>query len=76
MEIKDLNNIDRLKAIEAWQDADNLHPLTCVCGLGMYGDVDIESKIVFLRCPKGHIQEKIPKVVLTRYIIENNLKER
>lgn len=71
MQINDLNNIDKLKAIEEWQEDSSIHSLVCLCGLGMFGD--IENSKVFLRCPKGHIQKHIPKVVFERYIKTNNL---
>lgn len=61
----ELNNIDKMKAIENWQESD-MHPLTCNdCDRRLYEDLD--SKEVVLKCPCGYIQKDVPKVVYDRY---------
>ncbi|HBJ1682532.1 TPA: hypothetical protein LA747_003462 [Clostridium botulinum] len=62
---KELNNIDKMKAIESWQDSD-LHPLTCRnCRKNLYEDI-IEGEVV-LKCTCGYIQDYVPKVIYEKY---------
>ncbi|APQ78819.1 MULTISPECIES: hypothetical protein [Clostridium] len=62
---KELNNIDKMKAIESWQGG-NMHPLTCTeCRRNLYED--IVNKEIVLKCICGHVQEYVPEIVYTRY---------
>ena len=76
MDIKDLNNIDKMNAIEQWQEDEHMHPITCgheECRLGMYADIDENSNEVILKCPQGHIQKNVPDTIYKRYIRKNYL---
>jgi len=64
---KPLNNIDKMKAIESWQESE-MHPLTCgngKCRNSLQDDF-VEGEVV-LSCVCGYIQKKIPEIVYTRY---------
>ncbi|APQ78846.1 hypothetical protein [Clostridium botulinum] len=62
---KELNNIDKMKAIESWQQS-KMHPLTCSkCRNNLHEDI-VNGKVV-LGCKCGHIQNNVPEVVYKRY---------
>ncbi|NMA58231.1 hypothetical protein [Clostridium cochlearium] len=61
-----MENNDKIKAINGWQNS-NMHHLTCVfCGKDLFPA--LKNGEVILNCKCGYIQEWIPNVVLRAYL--------
>ena len=78
LSIHDLTPLDKLTAVQIWQDYPYMHPLSCTNGCGkLKGALDPETGLASLVCPScGHMTFNIPDTVLEAYIfgtLEQNL---